>query len=119
MAQMLQHPVLHSRRLTSRSETPDGVWVYWSSEGREDTARVKNVSLGGMFLETSASRKVGSAIDLDFLVQEGQIRARGVVRRTESSRGWALKFTAVRDEDNPRLTALVNRLRQTREATNL
>ena len=114
MAQMLQHPVLHSRRFTSRFETPDGAWVYWSSEGREDTARVKNVSLGGVFIETSASRKVGSAVDLDFLVQEGRIRAQAVVRRTEPNRGWALKFTSVQDEDNPRLTALVNRLRQTR-----
>ena len=56
---------------------------------------------------------------LDFLAEEGRISADTVVRRTERGCGLALKFTAVPDRDKLRLTALVNRLRQTREATNL
>jgi PilZ domain len=110
---MLQHLVSHSRRFTSRFNTPEGVWVYWSADGREDIARVRNLSLGGLFIETSASKKVDSAMKLDFLVQEGQIRADAVVRRAEPSRGLALKFTEMTDADRSRLTALVNRLRQT------
>lgn len=116
---MLQQPVSPSRRFTSRVATPDGVWVYWSSDGRDDTSRVRNLSLGGLFVETSQSRRVGSAVRLDFLVQEGQIRAHAVVQRVEPSRGLGLKFTAVTHEDRLPLAALMNRLRQIREAKSL
>ena len=109
---MMQQPVVHSRRFTSRIETPDGVWVYWSADGREDTSRVRNLSLGGLFLETLASKKVDSTLQLDFLVQEGQISADAIVRRAEPNSGLALKFTDMRDEDKLRLDALVNRLRK-------
>jgi len=69
------------------------------------------MSLGGLFVETPTSRGLGSTVKLDFLVQEGQIRADAVVRRVEPGRGMALKFTAVSDQDCPRLAALMNRLR--------
>ena len=62
---------------------------------------------------------MGSRATLDFLVQEGQIRVNAVVRRVESSRGLGLKFTAVSEEDRPRLSALMDRLRQLREVTDL
>jgi PilZ domain len=108
----LKKPASPSRRFTSRVETPAGVWVDWRCAGREDISRVRNISLGGLFLETRTSRAVGSTTKLDFLVQEGQIRADAVVRRVESGRGLALKFMAVSDQDRPRLAILMNRLRQ-------
>ena len=77
------------------------------------------MSLGGLFLETSQSKRVGSTVKLDFLVQEGQIRADAVVRRAEPGHGLGLKFTAVVDEDRQPLAALVNRLRQIRKPKNL
>jgi len=116
---MFQQPVSHSRRFNSRVETSDGVWVYWRCGGRDDTSRVRNLSLGGLFIETSKSNGVGSAANLDFLVEEGQIRTDAVVRRVESSRGLGLKFTAVSEEDRPRLAALISRLRQLQEAKHL
>jgi hypothetical protein len=69
------------------------------------------MSLGGLFVETPAPRDLGSTVRLEFLVQEGQIRADAVVRRVEPGRGLALKFTAVSDQDSPRLATLMNRLR--------
>ena len=108
---MLQQAVFHSRRFTSRVETPEGVWVYWRCAGRDDTSRVRNLSLGGLFVETPKPRGVGSTAKLEFLVQEGQIRADAVVRRAEPGRGLAMKFTAVNEEDRPRLEALISRLR--------
>ena len=77
------------------------------------------MSLGGLFVETSKSHGVGSTANLDFLVREGQIRVNAVVRRVEPSRGLGLKFTAVSEEDRPRLAALIGRLRQLREVTDL
>jgi hypothetical protein len=101
-----------SRRVASRIETPAGVWVDWRCAGREDISRVRNMSLGGLFIDTSASRALGSTVKLEFLVQEGQIRADAIVRRVEPGRGLALKFTAVSDQDRPRLAKLMVRLRQ-------
>jgi PilZ domain len=72
------------------------------------------MSLGGLFVETPTSRGLGSEVKLEFLVQEGQIRADAVVKRVEPGRGLALKFTAVSDQDRERLAELINRLRRSR-----
>jgi hypothetical protein len=109
---MFQTPAYPSRRFTSRVETPENVWVDWRCAGHEDISRVGNMSLGGLFIETRASKVVGSIVKLEFLVQEGQIRADGIVRRIEPGRGLALKFTAVSEQDRPRLAQLMVRLRQ-------
>jgi hypothetical protein len=108
---VLQQTASPSRRFNSRIETPGGVWVYWRSNEPYETARVRDVSLGGLFVETAKPRAVGSTAKVDFLVQEGQIRADAVVRHVEPGRGLGLKFTAVSDGDRPHFTALLNRLR--------
>jgi hypothetical protein len=108
----LRNPATPSRRSSSRVETPANVWVDWRCAGHEDISRVGNMSLGGLFIETRASKNLGSTVKLEFLVQEGQIRADGVVKRVEPGRGLALKFTAVSEQDRPRLAKLMVRLRQ-------
>jgi len=105
----LQSP--HSKRFSSRVETPRDVYVYWSSVGYEDTSRVRDLSSGGLFVRTRKSGSVGTKTDLHFLVEEGQIRAEAVVSRVEPGRGLGLKFTAVREEDRRRLAGLMKRLR--------
>ena len=100
-----------SRRHYPRVETPSGVWVYWNCEGREDTSRVRDLSLGGLFVETAEVRDLDATVKLDFLVQEGQIRAEAVVRHAKPGSGLGLRFTALTEEDGPRLTALMTRLR--------
>jgi hypothetical protein len=107
---MSQRPVFPARRFNSRIETPEGVWVYWSCVGRDDTSRVRNVSLAGLFIETRKPMVVGAKTELDFLVQDGQIRAEAVVRHVNPRRGVGLKFTAVKEGDRPHLAALLNRL---------
>jgi hypothetical protein len=108
---MLQPRVSPSRRLSLRVQAREGVWVYWRCHGREDTSRVRDLSLSGLFVETATPRAVGSTTDVDFLVKEGQIRVAAVVRHAQPSRGLGLKFTAINDGGRPRLTALINRLR--------
>jgi hypothetical protein len=108
---MSQQSVFYSRRFTSRAETHECVWVDWRCVGREDISRLRNLSLGGLFVETPKSRSVGSTAKLEFLVQEGQIRADAVVRRADLGRGLAMKFTTVNEADRPRLEALISRLR--------
>ena len=101
----------YSRRHTIRVETPGGVWVYWRCNGKEDVSRVRDLGAGGLFITTPSPRPVGMKAKLDFLVQEGQIRAEAVVRHFEPSNGLGLKFTAVTEQDWPHLASLLTRLR--------
>ncbi len=105
----VQQPA-YSRRRSSRSTVTGEIWVYWSSEGRDDVSRIANISAGGIFLESNAAHPVGSKLKLHFLVQEGQIRAEAVVQHASSGRGLGMKFTALTEEDRPHLAALVRRV---------
>ena len=100
-----------SRRRTSRIDVADGLSVYWSCNGRDDVSPVQDLSFGGLFIKTSTSRPLGAAATIDFLVQEGQVRADAVVRHVEPASGLGLKFTAMPEGDRPRLGLLIARLR--------
>ena len=101
----------YSRRMTSRIETMGDVWVCWRCHGMDDVSRVCDLSVGGLFLSTPAPPPLGAKAKLDFLVQEGQIRAEAVVRHLVPGGGLGLKFTAIPDKDCPRLVALLDRIR--------
>jgi hypothetical protein len=87
------------------------VWVYWRCDGRDDIARVRDLSVGGVFIETRKPKSVGVMTSLHFLVQEGMIRADATVRHAKDGQGMGLKFTAVREEDRKNLISLMSRLR--------
>ena len=109
---MLQNVSTPSRRFNSRIAAMQDVWVCWQCNGREDVSRVRDLSLGGLFLETSTLRAIGSSLKVDFLVSEGQIRADAVIRHVTPGRGLGLKFTAVTEQDRRKFAALMRRLRQ-------
>ena len=100
-----------SRRRTSRVDPVEGVSVYWRCDGRDDVSPVGDLGFGGLFIKTHAPRPVGAAAAIDFLVQEGQIRADAVVCHVEAAGGLGLKFTAMPEGDRPRLGMLITRLR--------
>ena len=106
---MLQEPVFSLRRLNSRVIAPEGVWVIWSCDGRDEISQVRDLSFGGLFVETASPMAVGATATLDFLVQEG-LRADAVVRHTKPGHGVGLKFVAIMDGDDPHLAILLNRL---------
>ena len=115
MVNSWQVGVLPTRRLYSRVETSENVWVYWNCGGRADVSPVHDMSMGGIFLQTPLSKSVGSLVNLHFLVQEGQIRADAVIKYVKSGTGVGMKFAAVSQEDRPRLAALMTRLRGLRK----
>jgi len=78
-----------SGRKTSRVEARE-VLVYWSSVGRNDVLRVGNLSLGGMFVETRKPQPVGVMAQIHFLVEEGQIRIKAIVRHVKDRAGMGL-----------------------------
>jgi hypothetical protein len=100
-----------SRRLTSRTAPPSDLWVYWHSKRHGDLSRVHDLSIGGFLIETPEAIPVGETIELNFLAQEGHIRAKALVRHLRPASGLRLKFTAIRPEDRPRLAALLTRIR--------
>ena len=108
---MLEHVACPSRRLSSRIETPPGIWVYWQCDGRADLSTVQNLSLGGVFLNTLKTRPIDSKAEIHFCVHEGQIRTEGMVRHIAPGRGLGLRFTAVKEADRPRFIRLMDRLR--------
>jgi PilZ domain len=103
-----------SRRLSSRVEATTEVWVYWECNHRKDVSRVRNVGLGGLFLETQRPLPKGLKTKLHFLVNEGQIRAEAAIQHVTPGKGLGLRFTAVHQQDRAPLAALLTRLRSTR-----
>ena len=107
----LQQKPSYPRRFFSRVATRVDVWVNWHLNGREEKSQVRDLSPGGLFVETAKSTAVGASVKLDFLVQEGRIGAEAVVRHVKSG-GLGLKFSAMGNEDQKRLKALIARLRK-------
>ena len=70
------------------------------------------MSMGGLFLETPETHAAGTVTRLNFLVAEGQIRADAEVRHVRRGTGLGLKFTALNEQDRPKLAALLTRLRR-------
>jgi hypothetical protein len=64
----MKKQILHSRRHGKRVETPQGVWALWRCGRMEDTSRVKDLSVGGLFIETSKTCPVDAPVELHFLV---------------------------------------------------
>lgn len=102
----------HSRRRSSRIPALDDVWIYWESPPYRDVSRIRDLSTGGLFLETRARKKEGELVRLHFLVQEGQIRAEAVVRHVIAGRGLGMKIESLSSQDAPQLKRLLSRLRE-------
>jgi hypothetical protein len=61
-----------SRRLSARIESDNSVWVYWECAGDCDLSRVKNLSAGGLFIETLRTKRLDATADLHFLSKRGK-----------------------------------------------
>ena len=100
-------------RQTRRVETSKGVWVVWGRERRkqlEDTSRVRNLSADGLFIEKRKTCPVGSTVALDFLVEDGAIRATANVRHLIPRVGMGLKFQTIRGDDQAHFVKMITRL---------
>lgn len=104
------------RRRMSRAEAGESVFAFWSCAGRESLSRVRDLSCGGLFVESPLEENIDSPVKLHFLVDEGQIRANAVVRHVRRGKGLGLKFIAINDHDSQRLAGLIKRLRGSFEA---
>ena len=100
-----------TRRRVMRLPATRDVWVYWECGGRADVSHVRDLSTGGIFIETKWRRTKGDLVRVHFLVQEGQISMDSVVAQAQPSEGLGLKFQAVATKDISKLTSLLDRVR--------
>ena len=109
---LLHQKPSYSRRALTRLPASEDIWVCWRCNGRDDVSRVLDISIDGLFIQTPHLKvKEGMPAKLDFLVQEGRIKADAVVRHVKGGRGLGLRFLAVTDEDRQRLKTMLSRLR--------
>jgi hypothetical protein len=116
---ILKKQALHSRRYNRRVETPQSVWVFWRCSRTEDTSRVKDLSVSGLFIEASKVCPVDATVELHFLVEDGEIRANATVRYVKAGSGIGLQFKTVRSQDKVRFSTMMKRLIQPGERASL
>jgi hypothetical protein len=111
----LKKQTLPSRRHHRRVETPDGVWVVWRCRRTEDTSRVKDLSVGGLFIETLKVCPVDATVTVHFLVEDGEITVDATVKYVKAGSGLGLQFKTVRAEDQVRFATMIRRLTQSEQ----
>jgi hypothetical protein len=115
---ILKKLVAHSRRHHKRVETPQGVWAVWRCGRIEDTSRIRDLSVGGVFIETLRVCPLDATVDLHFLVEDGEVRASATVRYVMPGKGLGLQFKAVKSEDQGRFSNMIKRIIQSGEQPN-
>ena len=106
----MKKQIVHSRRHHKRVDGPQGVWIYWRCGSSEDTSRVRDISVGGVFIETKKILTIDATVELNFLVEEGGLVAKAVVRYVLPGVGAGLQFKNVRTEDQDHFAAMMKRI---------
>ncbi len=65
--------------------------------------KVETLSLGGVFIHTPEPPPVGSTLNMLLDMQNGDVRARAIVRRVAPSKGMGIEFISMTPEDRARL----------------
>ena len=96
-------------RRFERIMLPKGMSVAWYGAGRQQTSRVRTLSLGGAFICGNTMR-VGSELSLVFEVPGGVFQAEAVVRNIVLGEGMGVEFTKMKPEGKALLEQLLARL---------
>jgi hypothetical protein len=106
----MKKQLVASRRHHKRVDTPHGVAVYWRCGRSEDTSRVRDLSAGGVFIETKKVLATDATVELNFLVEDGRIVAEATVRYVLPGVGVGLQFKNVRIEDRDQFATMMKRI---------
>jgi hypothetical protein len=95
-----------------RVKAPEGMLVGWQVGAKRFVSRLDNIALGGLFIRTPNPPPAESLVRVivSLPTGNGEVQARGVVRRVAPSRGMGVEFTAMNPEDRGRLTGLLKPL---------
>lgn len=86
-----------------RVEPPKTLVVAWQSGTRRAVSYLGSIALGGLFVLTRQPAPLRSMVKILMDLPLGEVRARAVVRRVSPSRGMALEFISMTQEDRARL----------------
>lgn len=98
------------KRRFPRVTLPKGMSIAWQVKERRDISRVKSISLGGLFIETTEPAPVGDEIQVQFDIPGGEIHAKGVVRRSSLGQGMGVEFTELAEGSRAAMHKLLQKL---------
>ena len=81
------------KRRFPRVTLPRGMSIAWKVKERHNIARVKSISLGGLFIEEAEPVRVGDTVQVQFDIPGGAVHAKAVVRRSIKGHGMGVEFT--------------------------
>ena len=87
-----------------------GVWVAWQADGPRHVSRVRDLSAGGVFIQTTAAVSIGTEVELLFALPEGEARVDGIVRYADGKSGLVWNSPAWAAATAPALQELLRRL---------
>jgi PilZ domain len=97
-------------RRTARVAVSKGLWVAWQADGARNVSRVRDLSAGGVFIQTTIAVPIGTSVELLFALPEGETRVDGVVRYADGKNGVGVEFTTMGSGDRARVQQLLRRL---------
>jgi len=97
-------------RASPRVAVSAGVWVSWHTSGSRSVSRVRDLSVGGVFVATDAPPAIGTTVKLLFSLPEGEIRIEGVVRYGREKEGMGVEFRHMGSGARARLLEFLRRL---------
>jgi hypothetical protein len=106
----MTRPRSRESRQSARIAVSKGVWVAWQSDGPRNVSRVRDLSVGGVFISTTIPVPVGTEVDLLFTQPEGETRIHGIVRYADGKSGVGVEFTRMGEVDRVRFQELLRRL---------
>ena len=94
-------------RRTIRTNILKGARVTWQTDTRREVSRISDLSLSGLFIETTEPPETGTPIDLSWEAPGREMHAHATVRRSIPGQGMGVEFKEMGAEDLARLLSLL------------
>lgn len=107
-----QQPARKNRRLYPRMKCRVTIELQ-AEDGAPLLGNLTNISLSGCFVETSAILPIGSKLALQFSIDDGKLRADGMVARIDPGSGIAIQFNDMNHEDRERMHRILEYVHNT------
>jgi len=106
----MARPRSRENRASPRVAISAGVWVSWHTSGHRVVSRVRDLSVGGVFVSTDAPPAIGTPVKLLFALPEGEIHIEGIVRYQRAQEGMGIEFRRMGSGARARLLEFLRRL---------
>jgi hypothetical protein len=98
------------QRKYPRVTPPRSIVAAWQAGTRRGVSFLESLSVGGLFVRTKESLPLRCLMQILLDLPVGQVRCRGIVRRTLDDRGVAVQIIAMDPSDRARLFAQMTEL---------